>query len=56
MAKKQTFGDKALQAKLAHRKMAKIIVAHKNSNGGYGYKENIVDVDNVKDFLSKTAK
>lgn len=53
MAKKQTFGDKALQTKLAHRKMAKVIVAKKNSTGGYGYRETIMDVDNVKEFLSK---
>ncbi len=53
MAKKQTFGDKALQAKLAQRKMAKVIMAKKNSNGGYGYRESIMDADNVKEYLSK---
>jgi hypothetical protein len=53
MAKKQTFGDKALQAKLGQRKMAKVIVAKKRSNGSYGYSESIVDVNNVQDFLAK---
>ena len=53
MAKKQTFGDKALQAKLAQRKMAKVIIAKKNNNGGYGYHESIMDADNVKEYLAK---
>ncbi|HKJ33023.1 MAG TPA: DUF4295 family protein [Balneolales bacterium] len=51
MAKKQTFGDKALQAKLAQRKMAKVIMAKKNERGGVSYKETILDADDVKEFL-----
>lgn len=52
MAKKQTFGDKALQAKLAHRKMAKVIIAKKNDRGSVNYKETIMDADNVREFIS----
>lgn len=51
MAKKQTFGDKALQAKLAHRKMAKVIMAKKNNRGGVSYRESIIDTDDVKEFI-----
>lgn len=53
MAKKQTFGDKALQARLAQRKMAKVIIARKNDNGTVNYRESIMDADNVKEFISK---
>lgn len=53
MAKKQTFGDKALQAKLGIRKMAKVVIAKKRSNGSYGYSESIVDVTEVNDFIQK---
>lgn len=52
MAKKQTFGDKALQSKMGLRKMAKVIVSTKNAKGKFGYKETIIDVDNVKEFLA----
>lgn len=52
MAKKQTFGDKALQAKLGQRKMAKVIIAKKRSNGKFGYNESIVDQETVKEFLA----
>jgi hypothetical protein len=53
MAKKQTFGDKALQAKQGVRKMAKVIVAKKRASGSYGYSESIIDVNDVNDFLAK---
>ena len=53
MAKKQTFGDKALQNKLGIRKMAKVIIAKKRAGGSYGYSESIVDVNDVSDFLAK---
>ena len=33
MAKKQTFGDKVLAAKLAQRKMAKVIISEKSPKG-----------------------
>ena len=53
MAKKQTFGDKALQAKMGQRKMAKVIIAKKRGNGSYGYSESIVDFSTVQDHLAK---
>lgn len=53
MAKKQTFGDKALQARLAQRKMAKVIIAKKSERGTVNYRETIMDADNVKEFIAK---
>lgn len=53
MAKKQTFGDKALQAKLSARKMAKVVIAKKRDNGSYGFSESIVDINDVNNFISK---
>jgi hypothetical protein len=51
MAKKQTFGDKVLAAKLAQRKMAKVIVSEKSPKGTISYREVTVDVDKVGDYL-----
>ena len=51
MAKKQSFGSDALQAKAAHRRMAKVVISTKNANGKYSYKEAVIDQDNVKDFI-----
>ncbi len=51
MAKKQTFGDKALAGKATARKMAKVIVAFKSKTGNYNYRESIVDFDKAKDFI-----
>jgi hypothetical protein len=51
MAKKQTFGQDALAAKAAARRMAKVIISTKNANGKYSYRETMVDQDNVKDFI-----
>jgi hypothetical protein len=51
MAKKQTFGDKVLAAKLAQRKMAKVIVSEKSPKGTISYREVTVDVDKVSDYL-----
>jgi hypothetical protein len=51
MAKKQTFGDKVLAAKLAQRKMAKVIVSEKSPRGTISYREVTVDVDKVNDYL-----
>lgn len=51
MAKKQTFGDKVIAAKLAQRKMAKVIVSEKSPKGTISYREVTVDVDKVNDYL-----
>ena len=53
MAKKQTFGDKALKAKQSVKKMAKVIQATKTSKGSIGYRETMVPADDVKAFLAK---
>jgi hypothetical protein len=53
MAKKQTFGEKALASKLSQRKMAKVIVSVKSDIGTYNYRESMVEVDKVDDFLRK---
>lgn len=51
MAKKQAFGEEALQAKAAHRKMAKVIISTKNDKGKYAYKEVMMDQDDVKEYI-----
>ncbi len=51
MAKKQTFGDKAITTKMSSRKMAKVIVAVKAKAGTYNYRESIVELDKAKDFI-----
>ncbi|SMO61951.1 DUF4295 family protein [Gracilimonas mengyeensis] len=53
MAKQQAFGQEALQAKAAHRKMAKVIVATKNNKGKYAYKEVMVEQDNVQEYIQQ---
>lgn len=53
MAKKQAFGQEALQQKQAHRRMAKVIISKENARGKYAFKEAMVDQDNVQDFISK---
>lgn len=53
MAKKQSFGEEALQAKAAHRKMAKVIISTKNNKGKYAYKEVMVEQDNVKEYIQQ---
>lgn len=52
MAKKQTYGDEALKAKMGQRKMAKVIISQKRHNGSVGYKESVVDQEEVKNFIS----
>jgi len=52
MAKKQSFGEKVLAAKMSQRKMAKVIISHKASHGATKFKEAMVETDQVKDFLS----
>jgi len=53
MAKKQAFGEQALQMKGSHRKMAKVIIATRNDQGKYSYKEAMVDQENANDFIQK---
>ncbi len=53
MAKKQTYGEKALASKMSQRKMAKVIVSVKSEIGTFNYRESMVEVDKVSDFLSK---
>lgn len=53
MAKKQTYGDKALAAKLSQRKMAKVIVSVKTPVGTYNYRESMVEADKVSEFIAK---
>ncbi len=55
MAKKQKFGDQALEQRMARRKMAKVIISRKNEKGTYSYHESTLDVDNVREFI-KTNK
>ncbi|MCH8569165.1 MAG: DUF4295 domain-containing protein [Balneolales bacterium] len=52
MAKKQSFGEKVLAAKMAQRKMAKVVISHKGAHGATKFKEAMVDADKVKDFVS----
>lgn len=53
MAKKQTFGNEAQEKKAAHRRMAKVIVAKKNTNNKYSYKEAFLDQDDVQTFIQQ---
>lgn len=50
MAKKQTFGTGDSKSK-TDRRMAKVIVAQKTANNKYGYKEAIIDQEDVQDFI-----
>lgn len=52
MAKKQIYGDEALALKLSQRKMAKVILPHKNGKGGFSYSEAIMDAEKVKEYLA----
>lgn len=51
MAKKQTYGDKALATRMSNRKMAKVIVAVKAKAGTYNYRESIVELEKAKEFI-----
>ncbi|WP_445664048.1 DUF4295 family protein [Fodinibius sp. AD559] len=53
MAKKKTFGTKEEEQKSDDRRMAKVIVAQKTANNKYGYKEAIIDEENVRDFINE---
>jgi hypothetical protein len=52
MAKKQTFGDKVLQAKREQKRMAKVVLAEKKPNGQYRFKTKMVDASEVKAELA----
>ena len=54
MAKKQTFGDKVLAAKLAQRKMAKVIISEKSPKGTISYRTLTVDADKVGDYFKNS--
>lgn len=51
MAKQQTFGDSALQKKLAARKMAKVIISQKNAKGTFSYRESTINAESVQEFI-----
>ncbi len=51
MAKKQTFGEDALQQKGTHRRMAKVIISVKSTDRKFAFKEAMIDQDNVQDFI-----
>lgn len=52
MAKKQSFGEKVLAAKMAQRKMAKVIISHKAAQGSFKYKEAVVEAEKVQEFIT----
>ncbi|MEX0928563.1 MAG: DUF4295 family protein [Balneolales bacterium] len=52
MAKKQSFGDKVAAAKAAQRKMAKVIMSHKNSKGTFSFRESTMEQDQVKEYIA----
>jgi hypothetical protein len=56
MAKKKTFGTEGDSGSNTDRRMAKVIVATKTSNNKYGYKEAIIDQDNVQDFIKENKE
>lgn len=53
MAKKKIFGTDNAEQKSDDRRMAKVIVAQKTANNKYGYKEAIIDENNVQDFINE---
>ncbi|WP_138431106.1 DUF4295 family protein [Fodinibius saliphilus] len=56
MAKKKTFGTEGEGSSSSDRRMAKVIVATKTDNNKYGYKEAIIDQDDVKDFIKENKE
>ena len=48
MAKKQSFGDKVLRQRAEARKMAKLVLATKKSNGEYSFQSKMVDAEQVQ--------
>lgn len=54
MAKKQSFGEKVLAAKLSQRKMAKVIISSKSGAGTCKFKETVIDADRVREYISSS--
>jgi hypothetical protein len=52
MAKKQSFGEKVLAAKLSQRKMAKVIISSKSGVGTCKFKESVIEADRVQEYIS----
>lgn len=53
MAKKKTFGSEAQEQKGDQKRRAKVIVATKTDNNKFGYKEAMVNRDDVQDFIKE---
>lgn len=56
MAKRQMFGEEARRTKGAHRKMVKVIISAKSARGKYGFKEAMVEQDEVKNFIDQSKE
>ena len=52
MAKKQSFGDKVAAQKAGQRKMARVILSHKNNKGSFSYREATIEQAEVKDYIN----
>lgn len=53
MAKKKTFGTEGGSDSSSDKHMAKVIVATETGNNKYGYKEAIIEEDEVQDFIKE---
>lgn len=53
MAKNKTFGTDDQASEGGQKRRAKVIVATKTANNKYGYKEAMVDQDDVQDFIKE---
>lgn len=53
MAKKKTFGTDDQPQAGGPKRRAKVIVATKTANNKFGYKEAMVDQDDVQDFIKE---
>lgn len=56
MAKNKTFGTKGEAKSTGDRRMAKVVVATPTSDEKYGYKEAIIDEEDVQDFIKKNKE
>lgn len=56
MAKKKTFGTEEEASDSSERRMAKVIVASKTANNKYGYKEAIIDRNDVQEFIKENKE
>ena len=55
MAKAQSFGDKVRKRRATVRKMVRLVVAEKKSNGQYRYREVMVEEKDVDTQLKAIA-